>query len=166
MRRDRLGTLLFREPEPVSPSYSLSSRVDTTTKRPVAALLVTVLLLALTTLSLQAPAQADADAARRAASSPAGWSTRPPAIRSREPKVKVFRINSEHLLGRRESGAKGRFRIKGLPAADEELEVRVNGSAVGYESGWVGCAHNVVPSWAEACSDGQGRQTRFRIQHL
>ncbi|MGA8248510.1 MAG: hypothetical protein WB797_16510 [Nocardioides sp.] len=51
------------------------------------------------------------------------------------------------------------------PAADEELDVRVNGSAVHYETGWVGCNHHVVPSWADACSFGQGHQTPFRIQH-
>ena len=42
----------------------------------------------------------------------------------------------------------------------------MNGSAVHYETGWVGCAHNVVPSWADACSFGQGRQTPFKLQHL
>jgi len=53
-----------------------------------------------------------------------------------------------------------------LLAADEELDVRVNGSAVHYETGWVGCAHNVVQSWAAACSFGQGRYTAFKLQHL
>ena len=49
---------------------------------------------------------------------------------------------------------------------NEQLDVRVNGSAVHYETGWVGCNHNVVPSWGAACSFGQGRQTPFHLQHL
>ncbi len=44
--------------------------------------------------------------------------------------------------------------------------VRVNGSAVGYETGWVGCHQNVVRSWGAACSFPQGRQTPFRVEHL
>ena len=138
--------------------------MDTTTKRPLAALLVGILLLALTTLALQAPAHAGS--ARRdgffagrlinpATGNPVKGAT-----------VKVFRINTDTLLGQDKSGAEGRFRINGLSAADEELDVRVNGSAVHYETGWVGCNHNVVPSWGDACSYGQGRQTPFRVQHL
>ena len=70
------------------------------------------------------------------------------------------------LVGQDKTGPEGRFRIDGLSADDEELDVRVNGSAVHYETGWVGCNHNVVPSWGDACSYGQGRQTPFRVQHL
>ncbi|MGC4112446.1 MAG: carboxypeptidase regulatory-like domain-containing protein [Nocardioides sp.] len=80
--------------------------------------------------------------------------------------VKVFRINTDDLLGQDKTGSAGKFRIDGIPNADEELDVRVNGSAVHYESGWVGCAHKVVPSWGAACSFGQGHQTPFFIQHL
>lgn len=138
-------------------------------KRPLAALLTGVLLLALSALSSPGPAQgetAQGETARRAGffagrlidpatGDPVGGVT-----------VKVFRINTDTLLGRTRSGPAGRFRIDGLPDSEEELDVRVNGSAVDYETGWVGCAHNVVPSWAAACSFGQGRQTPFKIQHL
>jgi hypothetical protein len=139
--------------------------VDTTTKRPVAALLVTVLLLALTTLSLQTSAHAEA------AQGTGYFSGRliNPATGNpvRGATVKVFRINSRDvLLGHAISGPKGRFRINGIPIDEEELDVRVNGSAVHYESGWVGCAHNVVPSWGAACSFGQGWHTYFKLQHL
>ena len=128
----------------------------------MAALLVSLLLLALTSASLQAPAQAEAVGgtgffAGRLVDQATGDPVQGAV-------VKLFRINSEHLLGRARSGANGRFRIDGLPAADEELEVRVKGSPVGYENGWVGCAHKVVPSWAEACSFGQGRQSKFKLQ--
>jgi len=130
----------------------------------MAALLAGLLLLALTSLALPAPAHAGS--ARRdgffagrlinpATGNPVKGVT-----------VKVFRINTDHLLGQAKSGPEGRFRIDGLSAADEELDVRVNGSAVSYETGWVGCNHQVVPTWGDACSYGQGRQTPFKVQHL
>lgn len=138
--------------------------MDTTTKRPAAALLVSVLLLALTVLSLQAPAHADS--ARRAGFF-AGRLINPATGNPvKGATVKVFEINTDNLIGQDKSGAKGYFRIDGIPGADEELDVRVNGSAVHYETGWVGCHHNVVPSWGDACSFGQGRQTPFKLQHL
>jgi hypothetical protein len=138
--------------------------VDTKTKRPVAALLTGLLLVALATLSLQAPTQAGTARSagffagrliNPATGNPVGGAT-----------VKVFEINTDNLLGQDKSGPAGYFRIDGLSAADEELDVRVNGSAVRYETGWVGCAHNVVPSWGAACSFPQGRQTPFKVQHL
>jgi hypothetical protein len=138
--------------------------VDTSTKRPLAALLVTVLLLALTSLALQAPAHADAS--RRAGFFSGRLIDPATGDPVKGATVKVYRINTDDLLGHAKSGPAGRFRIEGLPAADEELDVRVNGSAVDYERGWVGCAHNVVPSWGAACSFGQGRQTPFKLQHL
>ena len=134
-------------------------------KRPVAGLLAAVLLLVLTTATLQAPA--DATTAARGSGFFAGrlvdQGTGDPVHGAI---VKVFRINTDHLLGRATSGPNGRFRIESLPAADEELEVRVKGSPVDYENGWVGCSHKVVPSWADACSFGQGRQSKFKLQHL
>jgi hypothetical protein len=130
----------------------------------VAALMVSVLLLALTTLSLQDPAQADS---AKLAGFFSGKLIDPA---TGDPvhgvTVKVFRINTDHLLGRAKSGTNGRFRIDGLPAADEELDVRVNGSAVHYESGWVACNHTIVGSEGEACTFSQGRQTRFKVEHL
>jgi len=138
--------------------------VSTTTKRPAAALLVGVLLLALTTLSL--PAQAHPGAARSGGFF-SGKLVNPATGKPvRGVTVKVFRINTDHLLGQDKSGPLGRFRIEGLSAADEELDVRVNGSAVHYETGWVGCNHNVVPSFGAACTFPQGHQTPFRVQHL
>ena len=99
--------------------------------------------LALMTLSVEGPAHAGADRRDGFFSGklidPATGNTVKGAT------VKVFRINTDHLLGSDKSGSAGRFRIDGLPAADEELDVRVNGSAVHYETGWVGCNHHVVP---------------------
>lgn len=139
-------------------------------KRPASALLLGALLAALLGLTFQAPAGAhqahQAHRARvdgffagklldRATGKPIKGAT-----------VRVFRINTDTPLGHAVSGTEGRFRIDGLSADDEELDVRVNGSAVDYESGWVGCAHTIVRSWGAACSFGQGRQTPFRVRHL
>jgi hypothetical protein len=138
--------------------------VDTTTKRPVAALLAGLLLLALATLSLQPPTQADTT---RTSGFFAGRLINPATGNPvKGATVKVFEINTDNLLGQDKSGSAGYFRIDGLSAADVELDVRVNGSAVHFETGWVGCNHNVVPSWGDACSFPQGRQTPFKVQHL
>jgi hypothetical protein len=80
--------------------------------------------------------------------------------------VKAFRINTDTLLGSDVTGPAGRYRIDGLSADDEELDIRVNGRAVHYESGWVACNNHVVPTWGDACSHGQGRQDPFLLQHL
>jgi hypothetical protein len=142
--------------------------VDTTKKRPLAALLVSILLLALATLSLQAPAHAGSTAAvAKDTGYFAGKLVNP---RTGNPvkgvTVKVFRINSDTLLGTDKTGSEGRFRVNGLSASDEELDVRANGRAVNYETGWFGCAHTIVQSWGQACSHGQGWQGIFKIQHL
>lgn len=138
--------------------------MDTSTRRPLAALLVGALLLALTTLSLQAPTRADTG---RRAGFFAGRLINPATGNPvKGATVKIFEINTDNLIGQDKSGSAGYFRIDGVPAADEELDVRVNGSAVRYETGWVGCNHNVVPSWGDACSFPQGRQTPFKVQHL
>jgi hypothetical protein len=138
--------------------------VHTTTKRTAVALLAGVLLLALATLSLQGPAQAHAP--RRAGFFSGRLINPATGNPVKGVTVKIFEINTDNLIGQDKSGAEGHFRIDGVPASDEELDVRVNGSAVNYETGWVGCNHNVVPSWGAACSFGQGRQTPFKVQHL
>ena len=142
-----------------------------TTKRPVAALLAAGLVPALTALALQAPASAHHAPSAHAAKADGFFAGKLVDPKTGDPvkgvTVKVFRINTDTLLGQDKTGSVGRFRIDGLAAADEELDVRANGRAVDYESGWFGCAHTVVHSWGAACSFGQGRQaTAFRIQHL
>ncbi|MCW2787284.1 MAG: hypothetical protein JWP74_3801 [Marmoricola sp.] len=133
-------------------------------KRSLAALLVSVLLVALSTLSLQAPAHA------RTGSMPSYFSGKLINPANGHPvkgaTVRVFRINTDILLGSDVSDKYGKFRINRLSAADEELDVRVNGRAVHYETGWVGCAHNVVPSFGAACTFSHGHQTPFKLQHL
>jgi hypothetical protein len=134
-----------------------------TTRR--AAALLTGALLALPVVSMQAPthaATARADdgfiagkVVKQATKNPIKGVT-----------VKVFRINTDTLLGSDVTGSEGRYRINGLSADDEELDVRVNGRAVHYETGWVACNNRVVQTWADACSHGQGRQDPFLLQHL
>jgi hypothetical protein len=126
--------------------------------------MVGLLVLGLAAISLQAPASADG--ARRAGFFSGKLINPATGNAVKGATVKVFRINTDTLLGQAKSGSAGRFRIDGLDAADEELDVRVNGRAVHYETGWVGCAHNVVPSFGAACTFPQGRQTPFKLQHL
>jgi hypothetical protein len=140
----------------------------TITKRPAAAFLAGGLMLAtttLTTLSLQAPSHADATprAGGYFAGKVVNQATGNPV---KGVLVKVYRINSDTLLGQDKTGSEGRYRIEGLSADDEELDARVNGRAVHYETGWVGCSNKVVQSWALSCSHGQGRQDPFLLQHL
>ena len=143
--------------------------MHTLTTRPAAALLTGLLLLVMAVLSLQSPTQAATG--HTGASKSAGFfggrlinpATGNPV---KGVTVKVFEINTDHLLGQDKSGSAGYYRIDGLSAADEELDVRVNGSAVRYETGWASCNHTVVPSWGDACSYAQGRQTPIKVQHL
>lgn len=134
-----------------------------TTRR--AAALLTGALLALPVASLQAPTHAAT--ARTDDGFIAGkvlnQATKKPV---KGVTVKVFRINTETLLGSDVTGPEGRYRIDGLSADDEELDVRVNGRAVHFETGWVACNNHVVHSWGDSCSHGQGRQDPFLIQHL
>jgi hypothetical protein len=138
--------------------------MDVRRRGPLGALLVSAVLLATAAFSLPAPTQA---ATARSGGFFSGRLVDPATGNPvRGATVKVFEINTDHLLGRDVSGARGYFRIDGLSAADEELDVRVNGAAVDHETGWVGCHHNVVPSWGAACSFPQGHQTPFRVEHL
>lgn len=142
--------------------------METTKKRPLAALVASLLLLVLTTVTLSSPAHA-------ARSGGTAKDTGYFAGKLINPKtgnpvkgvtIKVFRINSDTLLGTDKTGSEGRFRVDGLSASDEELDVRANGRAVSYETGWFGCARTIVQSWGQACSHGQGWQGIFKIQHL
>lgn len=144
--------------------------MDTTKKRPLAALMVGLLLLACATLTLPSPAQAGPSRAGTTSKDTGYFAGKLVNPKTGKPvkgvTVKVFRINSDTLLGQDNSGSEGRFRINGLSADDEELDVRANGRAVNYETGWFGCKHTIVQSWGAACSHGQGWQGIFKIQHL
>lgn len=136
--------------------------MDTNPKRPAAALLVGLLLFVLS---------GTATPSAHAGSTDGFYAGKVVNAANGNPVqgvvVKVFRINSDTLLGRDRTGPRGRYRIEGLdPVGDEELDVRVNGSDVGYESGWVSCNHTIVQTWGQACSQGQGWQPPLKIQRL
>jgi hypothetical protein len=132
-------------------------------KRPLAALLVGALLLALTTLSLAPAHAAPASKTGYFAGKLINPGTGKPV---KGATVRVFRINTDDELGSAKSDKHGKFRINRLDPDEEELDVRVNGRAVRYETGWVGCGRNVVVSWAAACSFAQGNHLPFKLQHL
>ena len=134
-----------------------------TTRR--AAALLAGAALALPALALQAPSHASATRADDGffAGKVLNQATDKPV---KGVTVKVFRINSDTLLGSDKTGSEGRYRIEGLSADDEELDVRVNGHAVNFETGWAACNHKIVQTWGQACSYGQGRQTPLYLQHL
>jgi hypothetical protein len=148
--------------------------VHTLLQRPLAASSAAGLVLALAALAIQVPAQAQ----HAAAAHPSAQQSRTAGYISgklvdpatgkpvKGVTVRVFRINTDTLLGSDKSGSLGRFKVDGLSAADEELDVRANGRAVDYETGWFSCSHTIVQSWGAACSQGQGWQGVFKIQHL
>lgn len=62
------------------------------------------------------------------------------------------------------TNSNGVFVMTGLNR--DEYAVKLNGSSVGYETGFLGCAHGVVPAWGDACSYGTGKIGKARLDHL
>ena len=58
----------------------------------------------------------------------------------------------------------GVFRITGL--SGEDFGMKVNGSAKGFETGWLACANTVVHGWPEACGAPLGRAGKVRLDKL
>ena len=52
------------------------------------------------------------------------------------------------------TSGRGRFRIAGLTS--DEYAVYVDGSGAGYESGYLSCFGEIVPTYGEACTAGPG----------
>ena len=61
------------------------------------------------------------------------------------------------------TNSKGVFEITGLRCEDD-CYLRLNGSAVGYESGYRACNAQVVPTWGAACASPIGRIGRIFLQ--
>ena len=59
------------------------------------------------------------------------------------------------IVGSDTTNANGVFRIYGLEG--EDFGLKINGSAKGYETGWVGCTNQVWPTWGEACGAPLGK---------
>lgn len=69
-------------------------------------------------------------------------------------------------LGRATTGPGGRFRITDVVLDDDSLQMRFNGAAVGYESGYFSCVRTVVPTVGDGCGSGLGNIGKIKIQHL
>ena len=62
------------------------------------------------------------------------------------------------------TNASGVFRMDGLHS--DEYAIKFNGSRRGYETGFGGCGHGVVPTYGEACTFAPGPVGKFRLDHL
>jgi hypothetical protein len=62
------------------------------------------------------------------------------------------------------TNANGVFRMDGLRS--DEYAIKFNGSRRGFETGWGGCGHGVVPTFGEACTFAPGAVGKFRLDHL
>lgn len=120
-------------------------------------LLVAGLASSVPLASAAGPAQpGGADGARSAASDPI---IRGKAVNAHSGKplrnvvVRLHDVVSREVIARATTDARGRFRLDG--AGEEEWGVFVNGSARGFERGWLACdGDTLVRSWGAACSHG------------
>lgn len=78
--------------------------------------------------------------------------------------VAVKRPGGKVALAIDMTGPKGGFYVEGLD--EEEFDVRVDGSARGYETGFWTCASTVTPDRGDACTVGYGNRGKVRIQRL
>jgi hypothetical protein len=62
------------------------------------------------------------------------------------------------------TNANGVFRMDDL--SSDEYALKFNGSRRGYETGFGGCGHGVVPTFGEACTFAPGAVGRFRLDRL
>lgn len=62
------------------------------------------------------------------------------------------------------TNANGVYRMDGLDS--DEYSVKFRGMPRGYENGWLGCGHGVVPTWGEACTFAPGPLGKARLDPL
>jgi hypothetical protein len=62
------------------------------------------------------------------------------------------------------TNARGVFRMDGLDS--DEYSLKFRGVPVGYENGWLGCGHGVVPTWGEGCTFAPGPLGKARLDKL
>ncbi|HSS68608.1 MAG TPA: carboxypeptidase-like regulatory domain-containing protein [Nocardioidaceae bacterium] len=67
------------------------------------------------------------------------------------------------LIASDTTNASGVFRMDGLDS--DEYAIKFNGARRGYETGFGGCGHGVVPTYGEACTFAPGPVGRFRLDH-
>lgn len=67
--------------------------------------------------------------------------------------VRIHDVVTLDVIARTTTNAKGRFRLNG--GAEEEFGVFVNGTARGFEKGWLKCdGDTLARRWGAACSHG------------
>jgi hypothetical protein len=76
----------------------------------------------------------------------------------------TVRSPSLALIASDTTNANGVFRMDGLHS--DEYALKFNGSRRGYETGYGGCFHGVVPTFGEACTFAPGAVGRFRLDRL
>jgi len=79
-------------------------------------------------------------------------------------RVTLRDVVSLDVLATDRTDRNGRFRMDGL--FEDEYAVKFAGGMVGYETGFLGCGHGVVPTWGEACSFGTGPIGKARLEKL
>jgi hypothetical protein len=78
--------------------------------------------------------------------------------------VTAVEAGTHEFLARDRTNDRGVFRIEDVVPNDDSIELRFNGSDVGYESGWASCFHTVVPTSGEGCGVGLGAIGTWRIE--
>ena len=68
------------------------------------------------------------------------------------------------VLGSDTTNADGVYKVTGLTS--DEYAIKFNGSARGYETGFLACDHSVVPTYGAACTFGTGREGRALLDRL
>lgn len=73
-------------------------------------------------------------------------------------------IGTLDVLGSDVTNASGVYKIGGL--TEDEYAVKFNGSRRGYETGFLGCGHGVVPDFGDACTFAPMDLGHARLDHL
>jgi hypothetical protein len=68
------------------------------------------------------------------------------------------------VIARDTTNANGVFRMDGLHS--DEYAIKFNGSRRGFETGFGGCGHRVVPTYGQACTFAPGGVGRFGLDRL
>jgi hypothetical protein len=71
---------------------------------------------------------------------------------------------SQDLIASDTTNDNGVFQMDGLHS--DEYGIKFNGSRRGFETGWGGCGHGVVPTFGDACTFAPGSVGKFRLDHL
>ena len=73
-------------------------------------------------------------------------------------------VDRATVVGSAVTNSDGFYRIGGLEG--EDFGLRINGTARGFERGWVACNLTVVPTWGAACGVGPGPLGKVKLDRL